>query len=152
MQRITTSAALVFAGALLLSACTTGGGTATPSADPCEAVLSEVRDISNGAQNTLNRGGTATEVQATLETYSQRVAALEETASGDAAVSEALVNLEETLAEAANFALTIPTDPAADIDPEALAEQQQNIAEAASDVTVACGSPTGGPTGSPTGG
>ncbi len=139
MQRITTSAALVFAGALLLSACATGGGTAEPTADPCETVQFEVRDISNGAQNTLARGGDPTDMQATLETYSERVAALEETAGDNAALSEALVVLDETIAEAANFALTLPSDPAADVDPEALTMQQTQIADAADQVNIACG-------------
>ena len=76
MQRIMTSTALVFAGALLLSGCTTGGSGSSPSADPCDTVQSEVRDISNGAQNALASGDDPAEVQSALEDYSVRVTEL----------------------------------------------------------------------------
>ena len=97
-----TSTALLFAGALLLSGCAAGGGASTPSADACETVKSEVRDISNGAQNVLASGGDPSEVQSSLEDYSVRVTELGET-TGDAASTE-LEALSGALDDAAEFA------------------------------------------------
>jgi hypothetical protein len=138
MQRIMTSAALVFAGALLLSGCAAGGGgaTATATADPCEAVRSEVRDISNGAQNALAAGGDPAEVQSTLEDYSVRVSELGETT--DDAVSTELEALTGALDDAAEFAATLPTDPEAEVDADAVAEHQTAIQEAATSASEAC--------------
>jgi hypothetical protein len=138
MQRIMTSAALVFAGALLLSGCAAGGGgaTATATADPCETVKSEVRDISNGAQNALAAGGDPAEVQSTLEDYSVRVSELGETT--DDAVSTELEALTGALDDAAEFAATLPTDPEAEVDADAVAEHQTAIQEAATSASEAC--------------
>jgi hypothetical protein len=136
MQRIMTSTALVFAGALLLAGCAAGGGTATPSADPCETVKSEVRDISNGAQNALAAGGDPAEVQSTLEDYSARVSELGETT--DDAVSTELEALTGALDDAAEFAATLPTDPEAEVDADAVAEHQTAIQEAATSASEAC--------------
>jgi hypothetical protein len=138
MQRIMTSAALVFASALLLSGCAAGGGgaTATATADPCEAVRSEVRDISNGAQNALAAGGDPAEVQSTLEDYSVRVSELGETT--DDAVSTELEALTGALDDAAEFAATLPTDPEAEVDADAVAEHQTAIQEAATSASEAC--------------
>ena len=136
MQRIMTSTALVFAGALLLAGCAAGGGTATPSADPCETVKSEVRDISNGAQNALAAGGDPAEVQSTLEDYSVRVSELGETT--DDAVSTELEALTGALDDAAEFAATLPTDPEAEVDADAVAEHQTAIQEAATSASEAC--------------
>jgi predicted ArsR family transcriptional regulator len=148
MQRIKTSAALVFASVLLLSGCAAGGdgdgdgGEATT--DPCETVSIEVRDISNGAQNALAAGGDPSEVQAALEGYVERVATLDETAGDDAEVSEALDALSEKLYEAAVFAETLPSDPEAEVDAEAVGEHQTAIQEAATEVTSACAPATEG--------
>ena len=136
MQRIMTSTALVFAGALLLAGCAAGGGTATPSADPCETVKSEVRDISNGAQNALAAGGDPAEVQSTLEDYSARVSELGETT--DDAVSTELEALTGARDDAAEFAATLPTDPEAEVDADAVAEHQTAIQEAATSASEAC--------------
>jgi hypothetical protein len=136
MQRIMTSTVLVFAGALLLSGCSAGGGTATPSADPCETLQTAVRDISNGVQNAL-AGADPAELEATLEGYSERVDALDVLAEGDSAVSDIVDSLDAALAKATEFAATLPTD-AEDIDSEALAEQQEAIQDAASRVKEAC--------------
>ena len=136
MQRIMTSTALVFAGALLLSGCTAGGGAATPSADPCETVQSEVRDISNGAQNSLVSGGDPSEIQSSLEDYSVRVTELGETT--DDAVSTELEALTGALDDAAEFAATLPSDPEAEVDADAVAEHQTAIQDAATAASEAC--------------
>jgi len=135
MQRITTSVALVFAGALLLSGCAAGGGGGS-TADACETVRSEVRDVSNGAQNSLAAGGDPAEIQSTLEGYSERVTTLGETAPD--AVSTALEGLSGALDDAAEFAATLPEDPEAEVDADAVAEQGTAIQEAAAEVTSAC--------------
>ncbi len=145
MQRIKTSAALVFASALLLSGCAAGGGGGgEATADPCETVRAEVRDISNGAQNVLAAGGDPSEVQAALEGYVERVAALDKSAGDDASISEALDALSEKLDEAAVFAETLPSDPEAEVDAEAVGEHQTAIQDAASEVTSACAPETEG--------
>ena len=136
MQRIMTSTALVFAGALLLSGCTAGGGAATPSADACETVKSEVRDISNGAQNSLASGGDPSEIQSSLEDYSVRVSELAETT--DDAVSTELEGLTGALDDAAEFAGTLPSDPEAEVDADAVAEHQTAIQDAATAAGEAC--------------
>ena len=80
MQRMKLSAALVFAGALLLSGCAADGGSGEAAADSCETVQSEVRDISNGAQNVLAAGGDPSEMTSALEGYSERAGELAEEA------------------------------------------------------------------------
>jgi hypothetical protein len=137
MQRIMTSTALVFAGALLLAGCAAGGGGDSASADECDTVKSEVRDISNGAQNTLAAGGDPAEIQSALEGYSDRVDQLGEDTSD--AVSDELEQLAEALDDAADFAETLPSDPDAEVDADAVAEQQTAIQDAASGVSEACG-------------
>ena len=136
MQRIMTSTALVFAGALLLSGCAAGGSASSPSADPCDTVQSEVRDISNGAQNALAAGGDPAEVQSTLEDYSVRVSDLGETTTD--AVSTELEALTGALDDAAEFAATLPSDPEAEVDAEAVAEHQTAIQDAATSASEAC--------------
>ena len=130
MQRIMTSTALLFAGALLLSGCAAGGGASTPSADACETVKSEVRDISNGAQNVLASGGDPS------EDYSVRVTELGET-TGDAASTE-LEALSGALDDAAEFAATLPSDPEAEVDADAVAEHQTAIQDAATAASENC--------------
>lgn len=137
MQRIITPVALAFAGALLLAGCTAGGTAATTAdADPCETVRSEVRDISNGAQNALAAGGDPADVQSTLEDYSVRVTELGETT--DDAVSTELEALTGALDDAAEFAATLPSDPEAEVDADAVAEHQTAIQDAATSASEAC--------------
>ena len=136
MQRIMTSTALVFAGALLLAGCAAGGGGASSSADECDTVKSDVRDISNGAQNTLAAGGDPAEIQSTLEGYSDRVDTLGEDTSD--AVSDELEKLAEALDDAAEFAATLPSDPDAEVDADAVAEQLPATPAAAWGVNAAC--------------
>ena len=125
MQRIMTPVALAFAGALLLSGCTAGGtAQTTAAADPCETVQSEVRDISNGAQNALAAGGDPADVQSSLEDYSVRVSELE--------------GLTGALDDAAEFAGTLPSDPEAEVDADAVAEHQTAIQDAATAASEAC--------------
>jgi predicted ArsR family transcriptional regulator len=141
MQKIMTSTALLFAGALLLSGCAAGGGgaEASASADPCETIRVEVRDISNGAQNALTAGGDPADVQASLEDYSERVDSLDETGGDDQEVSDALDALDEAIDDAAEFAATLPSDPEAEVDADAVAEHQTAIQDAAAEVGTACG-------------
>ena len=136
MQRIMTSTALVFAGALLLSGCTTGGSGSSPSADPCDTVQSEVRDISNGAQNALASGDDPAEVQSALEDYSVRVTELGETTTDE--VSTELEALTGAIDDAAEFAATLPSDPEAEVDADAVAEHQTAIQDSATSASEAC--------------
>ncbi|WP_173922727.1 hypothetical protein [Agromyces sp. Marseille-P2726] len=132
-----TSAAIVFTGALLFTGCAAGGGGGgETAATGCDAISTEVRDISNGAQNALAAGGDPADVNDALEGYSERVDALEEEADGD--VSEALDALDEKIDDAADFAETLPSDPEAEVDDEAVAEHQSAIQDAATAVNDAC--------------
>jgi hypothetical protein len=143
MQRIITSTALVFAGALLLSGCATGGGTeASATADSCEVVRVEVRDVSNGAQNAILTASDPAELQAYLETLSERVDALDEQAADDSALADALDAFDEKIDAASDWAETLPTEAeveaGAEIDADAQAAQTEGIQAAAVKVTEVC--------------
>ncbi|WP_350348049.1 hypothetical protein ABIQ69_15635 [Agromyces sp. G08B096] len=139
MQRIMTSTALVFAGALLLAGCASnsGDGGSTAAAGDCETIRVEVRNISNGAQNTLASTNDPAEIESYLEELSERVDALSEDAT-DEKVSDALEALDERIDAAADFAATLPADPEAERDADAIAEQQSGIQEASVKVTEVC--------------
>ena len=143
MRGTKTSAVLVVASVLLLSGCASGGGTGSTAADACATLQSTLRDVSNGAQNALNGVGSADEIQAKLEDYSARAAELAEKADNPD-VADALAAVDEKLSEAAAFAATIPTDDEGELapDPDALAEQQAAIQEAADKVKAVCTEPT----------
>lgn len=146
MRGTKTTAVLVLAGALLLTGCASGGSTgSTPMADACSTVQSAVRDISNGAQNTLAAAGTPSEIQAKLEDYSARVVALEEKAENPD-VADALAKVDEKLAEVSAAVGSLPTDEDGAIDGAAIAEQQAGIQEAADKLKTAC-SATDAPSG-----
>ncbi|RXZ49095.1 hypothetical protein ESP57_09095 [Agromyces fucosus] len=143
MQRIITSTALVFAGALLLSGCATGGGTeASAPADDCEVVRVEVRDISNGAQNAILTASDPAELQAYLDELSERVDALDEQAADDSALADALDTFDEKIDAASDWAETLPTEAeveaGAEIDADAQAAQTEDIQAAAVKVTEVC--------------
>lgn len=142
MRGTKTTAVLVLAGALLLTGCAAGGGASpTTGADACATVQSEVRDISNGAQNTLAAAGTPSEIQAKLDDYSARVVALEEKADNPD-VADALAKVDEKLADVSAAVETLPTDEEGAIDGDAIAEQQAGIQEAADKVKTACAGKT----------
>jgi hypothetical protein len=148
MRRIAMPAALVFAGALALSGCAADGGdTAGSGADTCTTVASEVRDISNGVQNTLASASSTDEIETYLEDAQSRVdAAIEEAGDNDELVSavEDFTGELEGVGEYAGGLTEAPTeeDPsvtAVEQDPEELAERQTAIQEAAGEVTASCG-------------
>lgn len=143
MRGTKTTAMLVLAGALLLTGCASGGGTTSPTtgADACATVQSAVRDIANGAQNTLASAGTASEIQAKLDDYSARVVALEEKAENPD-VADALAKVDEKIAEVSAAVATLPTDADGAIDGAAIAEQQAGIQEAADKLNTACAGKT----------
>ncbi|WP_022891095.1 hypothetical protein [Agromyces subbeticus] len=137
------STALVFAGALLLSGCAAGSDTgAEASADSCEVVRVEVRDISNGAQNAILTASDPAELQSYLDGLSERVDALGEEAADDSAVSDALDALDEKLDAASDWAETLPSEAdveaGAEIDAEAQSAQTEGIQAAAVKVTEVC--------------
>ena len=135
MRRIMTSTALVFAGALLLSGCSAGSTTPTPSADPCEQLRVTVRDIANGAQNVL-AGTDPAEVQERLEGYSERVDEFSAQAEDNSVASDVAASLDEAITAAMEFVSTLPPD--GEIDPDAAAERQAAIQEAAAPMIDAC--------------
>ena len=129
---------LVCAGVLLLSGCSAGGGTPPTSvADACATVQTALRDVSNGAQNTLNAVGSPTELQSSLEDYSARATALADEAA-NADVADALATVSEKLSEAAASVATLPTDAEGELDTEAVAGELTTIQEAVDKVNAAC--------------
>lgn len=143
MQRIMTSTALVFASALLLSGCAAGGGgtTATPSDGACEIVAAGVRDISNGVQNNLAAVADTTELDEYLSSAAERVDAFVEEASENEELVAAVEDFKTEVAAAADYAGELPepdAEGAIEQDPDALAERQAALQEAAAEVKAAC--------------
>ena len=137
MYGIRTTAALVCAGALLLSGCAEGGAGPTSVADACSSIQAALRDVSNGAQNTLAAAGDPAEIQAKLEGYSERAGALAEKADNPDVVN-ALETLNAKLSEAAAAVGALPTDAEGELDVDATAEQQAAIQEAVEKISTAC--------------
>ncbi|MFF2273590.1 hypothetical protein ACFVTX_15030 [Agromyces sp. NPDC058136] len=142
MQRIITSTALVFAGALLFTGCasSTDDTTAAQGGDSCEVVRVAVRDIANGAQNAIL---TATEQAALLErldAYEERVDELDEQAADDSKLAEALDGLQAKIEAAETYAATLPTTETEDFeaDADAQATATGDIQAAAVTVTEVC--------------
>ena len=140
MRRFTMPAALLFAGALALTGCTAQDGQNSEAAAEtvCETVASGIRDISNGIQNNLASvsADTREDVEAYLSEAGDRVEAL----AADAEDSEFAAAVEDFAAEvqaSADYAGELPEDPATQ-DPEALAERQAALQEAAAEVKAAC--------------
>src|SRR5215207_9427887 len=131
MQRIITSTALVFAGALLLSGCATAGGgdtDAAPTANLCDTVASGVRDISNGVQNNLAAAADRTD-------------AFVEEASENEELVAAVEDFKAEVAEANDYAAQLPEpdeEGTVEQDPDQLGERQAALQEAAAKVGEAC--------------
>ena len=147
MRRIAIPAALVFAGALALSGCAAGdGGDTAGSADACTTVASEVRDVSNGVQNTLAAPESVDELEAYLEDAKSRVDAAIEEAGDDEELAAAVEDFKATLEGVSEYAGELTEGPSeedpeattVEQDPDALAEQQAAVQEASTEVTSAC--------------
>ena len=147
MRRFAMPAALVFAGALALSGCAAGDGddTAGSSGDNCTTVAGEVRDISNGVQNTL----AGPESVDALEEYLEEAKSRAEEAAGEAESDEpesAVDDFAATLEGVSEYAGELTEgpseeDPEATVveqDPDALAEQQAAVQEASAEVGAVC--------------
>jgi hypothetical protein len=148
MRRIAMPAALVFAGALALSGCAADGGdTAGSGADTCTTVASEVRDISNGVQNTLAAASSTDEIETYLEDAQSRVDAAAEEAGDNEELTAAVDAFKSELDAVGEYAGGLTEAPSEEDpsvttleqDPEELAEQQTAVQEAAGEVTAACG-------------
>ena len=143
MQRIMTSTALVFAGALLLSGCAAGGGdsTTTPAADACQTVASELRDISNGVQNNLAAAADGSELEEYLSSAAERVDAIIEEAGDNEELVAAVEDFKAEVGAATDYAGELPepdAEGAIEQDADALAERQAALQEAAAEVGAAC--------------
>jgi hypothetical protein len=98
-----------------------------------------VRDgAERGARHLQRRAerGDPAEVQSTLEDYSVRVTELGETTTD--AVSTELEALTGAIDDAAEFAATLPSDPEAEVDSDAVAGHQAAIQDAATAAGEAC--------------
>jgi hypothetical protein len=143
-------AALVFAGALALSGCAAGDGgdTAAPAEDTCTTVASEVRDISNGVQNTLAAPASVDELESYLEEAKSRVDAAVEEAGDDEELAAAVEEFKASLDGASEYAGELTEAPSEEDpetttieqDPDALAEQQSAVQEASVEVNSVCAS------------
>ncbi|WP_344370309.1 hypothetical protein [Agromyces tropicus] len=141
-------AAVVFAGALALSGCASGGGDASDSAAPadCASIAAQVRDISNGVQNNLAAPPSLDELQSYLGDASSRTDALIEDAGDDSALIDSLGEFQTALNEVSTYAdglEEVPSeeDPSAmtiEQDPDQLAEQQAAVQEASAAVGASC--------------
>jgi hypothetical protein len=136
------AAVVAVTAALLFSGCAGGSGDASSStadAQNCDTLRSEIRDINNGAQNTL--AGDLSEGQADAKTYfdglGDRVDTLEDTWESNKAVTSALDTLSDKLDAAEDFIDTVPTD-GTDPDADALATASTDISDAAAAVNDAC--------------
>lgn len=148
MRRFAMPAALVFAGALALSGCAAGDGgdTAGSADDTCTTVATEVRDISNGVQNTLASSASVDELETYLEDAKSRVDAAVEEAGDDEEVAAAIEDFKATLEGVSEYAGELTEGPSeedpevtvVEQDPEALAEQQAAVQEASAEVGSAC--------------
>ena len=148
MRRIAMPAALVFAGALALSGCATGNGgdTAAPAEDTCATVASEMRDISNGIQNTLASATSTDDIQAYLDDAKSRVDAAVEEAGDNEELAAAVEDFKSQLESVSEYAGELTEGPSEDDpeatvveqDPEAMAEQQTAVMEAATEVNSVC--------------
>jgi len=144
MQRIITSTALVFAGALLLSGCATAGGgdtDAAPTANLCDTVASGVRDISNGVQNNLAAAADRTVLDEYLSSAADRIDAFVEEASENEELVAAVEDFKAEVAEANDYAAQLPEpdeEGTVEQDPDQLGERQAALQEAAAKVGEAC--------------
>ncbi|GAA1507546.1 hypothetical protein BJ978_000756 [Agromyces terreus] len=140
MQKIITTTALAFAGALLFTGCATGSGSDNAADDNCEVVRVAVRDISNGAQNAIAASADQTTLLERLDDYSQRLDELAEENADDAELSEAIGGLQDKVTAAEEYAATLPAEPTedAEIDADAQATASGDIQAAAVTVTEVC--------------
>ena len=148
MRRIAMPAALVFAGALALSGCAAGDGgdTAEPADDICSTIATQMRDISNGVQNTLASSTTVDEIEAYLDDAQARIDAAVEEAGENEELVAAVEEFKAELESASEYAGELTEGPSEDDpeetvveqDPEAMAERQAAVMEAAAEVRSAC--------------
>lgn len=148
MRRLTKPAALVFAAALALTACTGQAGDTDPestagngeilTAAACEAIAVAVAEISDGVQEQLASASAETreDVRAFVDDASERIDELLADAENQE-LADALEDFAEELRESAEFTAELPDDPAQRDEAE-LSERQQELREAAEDVRDAC--------------
>ncbi|BDZ54442.1 hypothetical protein [Agromyces marinus] len=146
MRRITMPAALVFAGALALTGCASGGDSTASGEESCATAAAEVRDISNGVQNNIAAPSSLAGLQEYLAEASERTDALIEDAGDDDALIDALGGFQTALNEVSTYAdglEEVPSeeDPSAmtiEQDPDQLAAQQAAVQEASAEVSASC--------------
>ncbi|MEJ3405383.1 hypothetical protein WDJ51_11615 [Rathayibacter sp. YIM 133350] len=138
------AAAIAVSAALLFTGCASGSaGSATTAARDCGTLGSEVRDISNGAQNQLAGDLSDADAQSAateyLDSLGERTDKLEDTWKSDSKVSDALDKLGDSLDAAKDYVGTVPTD-GSDPDADAQAKATGDIQDAANGVNSACSS------------
>ena len=134
------AAALAVSAALLFSGCASGSSSdSTASAQNCDTLQSEVRDINNGAQNTL--AGDLSAGQADAKTYfdglGDRVDTLSDDWDDNKDVEQALEGLSDALDAGEDYIDTVPTDPE-QLDADAQTKAMTDISDAAAAVNDAC--------------
>lgn len=139
--RTATVAALAVTAALLFTGCASDSGSSSDSSsggNDCATLTSEVRDISNGAQNALNGDFSAgtDDAKAYIGTLSDRVDALEDDWKSDKAVTKALDSFDDSIGAAEDFIEAVPADGT--VDPDAQATVVTGIQDSAAAVGKAC--------------
>lgn len=138
------AAAIAVSAALLFSGCASGGSastttTAAAGAD-CSKLQSNVRDISNGAQNTLATAPADVAAQTasakTLADYSDRVTKLEDGVK-NSSVTDALKTLSDKILAGEDWVKAAPVD-GSDADADTQATVTGDIQTAATAVVTAC--------------
>lgn len=125
--RSVTIAAVALSATMLFTGCASGGaGSATTTAAAgadCMSLRSAVRDISNGAQNTLAASIADAASQKTAEDYlgtlSDRLGSLESKWQDNQQVKSALTTFGDKINAAKDYVTSVPTDGSA---PDANAE------------------------------
>ncbi|GAA1955029.1 hypothetical protein [Agromyces allii] len=138
MQKIITTSALLFAGALLFTGCATSTSD-NASADNCEVVRVAVRDISNGAQNAI-ASTTDQSLTAKLEDYSKRLDELAADNADNADLTKAIEGVQDKITAAEDYAATLPAEADEEFVPDADAQATASgdIQTAAVTVTEVC--------------
>ncbi|ANJ25616.1 hypothetical protein [Agromyces aureus] len=139
MQKIITTTALLFAGALLFTGCATSASDSASGDDNCEVVRVAVRDISNGAQNAI-ASTTDQSLTEKLDGYSQRLDELAADNADNAELATAIEGVQDKIVAAEDYAATLPAEADEEFTPDADAQATASgdIQTAAVTVTEVC--------------
>ncbi|THG32459.1 hypothetical protein E6C70_11855 [Glaciibacter flavus] len=139
------AAVIAVSAALLFSGCASGGGssatTTAAAGSDCSKLHSDVRDISNGAQNTLATAPADADAQtasaSALADFSDQAKKLEDSYSDNKGVTSALDDLASKIDAGQDWVKAAPVD-GSDADADTQASVTADIDKAATAVDDAC--------------